>query len=1105
MEEQQATEANLKEIKLNEAKLRDAKSKAEAKVAESKLLSISIAMFMAIVAMLGAVTAYRAALAEQDTLRSERRLQQGEMLELVKRQELLSKLSSRTRYENSVAQHSPSADGNQEQAGSTPAPLDRRQAALKNLLAEEEAAHVRSLQPYLDYFGVDLPYPLEPSIAMHSAVFLRALGFDTVWAAPAADGSFPNIWEKLEADVTRGQTRVLRLAMAVVLFVVALAFLTFAQLSHNKPRHEKVLVWIGGLLALSGLVMAMLIDRAAWKDFVMFTAGFGVLALIGRPLARRFHFANGTEAGHKVPSSKAAGAAPSAEGGEEEEEEPVHPAEVDPALFAGMRLHIAPVAHTFGRFVISMIALSAVLSALSGYFYSHAAVKSSEATSAALADQAELFRLNSREVTVWNYMVGRVSTAEDLHLRYEAARQRVQLAKEDPGLLSQKEMAEQEQQRRKNLEKFEKKEPQVHKLMTGELGPEEDVHFPSKMVITQSYHDPAKALAKWSADNEMSLGYQREATTFLALLTLFAIALYLLGQALGMGRTNAAFILVLFACGLAGVGVMRGLFIRFESKAIVLKPATNDCRLPNEIADTDLVDLAAEHFARGWVLYEGSGDDPAAMVQAAKEFGCAAEIRPTFAGADLYFARATNRANTPQLNEGAFVSLIAKDSLGNVSRAERDAQKLLVQQGFAPPMDLVGDVGFNTYADGLVRGDRNTVELGRQATVASLDLDQTNLVSRFNLALAQMAEGNEKEALDTYSQTVTLSDPGKPPLVIDHGAEIGGAITDLDVFRQYCTGLNSAAYCKQFESTDLPKLKSEIVAATWPSAKGRTLAGSGIKLTDLTLTGSAAELGWSGHMENLALDSAGKPQDTLAILFYAYSPEWKAWRVLPAISGRVTPELYAHGNPSLLYSVLQGSDARLCLQSGTYRAEFYVDGGLAGSQEVTLTNENLKPAMFPDLDVAFCHPAEWKRWHSHDPDAVWTRGYIDEGNNRGAFIFSFFNTQQYGKEETQARALRRAENILHNEGLVPAPAAALPLSDCTGLHRHTGETVAVFGDGANSSIAKAWTTSQGLVNVIAVVDKQMEATALDAPTPSPSQLQTRQDCEVLLSATTVNE
>ena len=132
-------------------------------------------------------------------------------------------------------------------------------------------------------------------------------------------------------------------------------------------------------------------------------------------------------------------------------------------------------------------------------------------------------------------MVGRVATAEDYHLRYEAARQRLQLAKEDPDLLSQKEWRTRCSTGGEILEKFEKKEPQVHKLMTGELGPEQDVHFPRKMVISQSYHDPAKALARWSADNDMSLGYQREATTFLALLTLFAIALVSAGTGTGHG------------------------------------------------------------------------------------------------------------------------------------------------------------------------------------------------------------------------------------------------------------------------------------------------------------------------------------------------------------------------------------------------------------------------------------------------------------------------------------------------------------------------------------------------------------------------------------------
>ena len=225
---------------------------------------------------------------------------------------------------------------------------------------------------------------------------------------------------------------------------------------------------------------------------------------------------------------------------------------------------------------------------------------------------------------------------------------------------------------------------------------------------------------------------------------------------------------------------------------------------------------------------------------------------------------------------------------------------------------------------------------------------------------------------------------------------------------------------------------------------------------------------------------------------------------MPAISGVVKPEFYAQGHPSLLYSVLQASDARICLQSGTYRAEFYVDGELAGSQPITLNDENLKPVMFPDLDVALCHPASWKRWQSHDPDAVWTRGYIEDGKNRGAFVFSFFDPQQDGEVETEKRALRRAENILHNEGLAPEAATPRPLYDCTGLHSHTGETMAAFTDGEGISLAKDWTTKEGLVNVVVVVDKHLDEAGLETKSPSPSQSQARQDCEILLSATTVH-
>lgn len=1070
MEQQQATkaapEAESKETIANPTPATPAKT-AEAKKAEAKL--ISVAMFMAVVAMLGAVTAYRAALAEQDTLRFERRLQQGQMLELVHRQELLSRISSRTRYENSSNQHASAAASDLHESGELLA-TNPGEAALKKLQAEEEAAEVRALQPYLNYFRVYSPYEskddLEASVAYASAIWLRDVGFDTVWNDPGKEGKIA-IWEKLEQDVIHGRAIVLRLAIAVVLFVVALAFLTFAQLNHGSPKREKALTAIGGVLACTGLVIAFWVDPGSRIEFLVFTVVFAILAVIGARLARRIHFA-----------------------AEPEEEEPVHPAEVEPALFAGMRLHTAPVTHKFGRFVISMIALSAVLSACSGYFYSRAAVASSKSMSDALENQADLFRLNSRRVTVWNRIVGKLATAEDYHLRYEAARQRWELAKETPGLLSEQQAEDQVRLRRKALEGFEKSEPRAHQTMTGPMGPEQDVNFPGKLVISRSYHAPAKAVGEWSAHNEEALGYQRRATTYLALLTLFAIALYLLGQSLGMGRTNAAMVLVTFACVLVLAGVAGGVMIHFAQKPIALKTPRPDCLLPTIVPDDNPLELSAEHFARGMVLNDSSPDDSAESAKAAKEFQCAVEIRPAFAVADLYFARATNRASTPQLNEGAFVSLIGKDNLDKVSHAEQEARVLLIQQGFAPPYDLVGNSGFDTYEAGLLKGDRKTVESGRQATLTATKLAPDDLIPRFNLGLAQLAEGDDKAALETYQQAIKVGGA----TINDNAALIGGALTDLDVFRQYCTNLNDPAYCQRFENTEFPQLKSQLVATAWPFAKGRNRANAGIKFSNPHLDASGSGLGWTGDVERVAADASGQAQDALVLLWYAYSDEWKAWRVLPAISGRVDPRFYARGNPSLFYSVLRSSDARACLQNGVYRADFFVDGDLADTQQITVTNENLHPAIAPDLDVAVCVPPSWQRWQSPDPDEVWARGFVENNNTRGAFVFSFFDPQQEEPDAIKERAMLRAENILRKGNLIPASSAQEKLYECNGLRGLTTESMATFPMSGASSIAKAWITPEGLVNVVIVVDKDQRAIAGNP---------THEDCEILVSATTV--
>ena len=69
-------------------------------------------------------------------------------------------------------------------------------------------------------------------------------------------------------------------------------------------------------------------------------------------------------------------------------------------------------------------------------------------------------------------------------------------------------------------------------------------------------------------------------------------------------------------------------------------------------------------------------------------------------------------------------------------------------------------------------------------------------------------KGEEKAGAGNLPANRDTGRPGKSPFVTNDAAVIGGAITDLDVFRQYCAGLNNAAYCKQFAYAVLPKLKS---------------------------------------------------------------------------------------------------------------------------------------------------------------------------------------------------------------------------------------------------------------------------------------------------------
>lgn len=1014
---------------------------------EAKLMSIPIAMMMAVVAMLGAVVAYRAALAEQSTLRSERRLQQGKVLELARRQETLSKMSSRARYEYSREVYTAEADNDLKEAR-LQAATDRSRAAWLRLQAQEDHAVQRALQPYLNFFEVQLPRPLEESLQYNAAAQLREYGFDTRWTAPTKKGDAPeSIWKDAELGVDRERHQTLVLAGTVVLFVVALASLTFAQLFHFWRWPGSI---VGMFLALVGIIVAMRADSESWQTLVPFCAAFLLMGFVGHKFSRSLQF---------VPP---------------EESEPIHPGEVDPAIFPGMKLHTAPVAHGFGRFTVAMIAVTAVLSAGSGFLLSRATSKSASAFSESIDQQGAVFKAESREEASSFYTMGELATLQEYLVRFEAAGQRANLAGANPSLLDLKQANVEREHWRQSLLALLKSSEGLLTMFSSPYGPEQDRNFPSKLV-NETLAQSEAAFALSDASNEASLRWQKKATIYLAILTFFAIALYLFGQGLSMGRTHAAFILVFFSCCLVAYTFGYGLFMSWENRSPQLHSSRPECR-EGEKAEEDPDQDAAHHYASGRRLYQGYADDRGELMKAAKEFSCAVDVRPTFAMANFYYALSVELSGTPQLNENGFVSLTSKKMLPMIVDHERQAVAMIRQQGYQPPGSLQISYSFNSLMQGLVEENRKTVERALEDTRDASKLDQTALVASFNLGLGLLADGQKKEGLTTYRQIIKGG-------LKDQGDLVAGAITDLETLHRYCVGVNrSKSDCREINEQIIPKLKAEMVAAAWP-AEGSGAPATHSKIGDIDLTVTESRFGW--HALDANIDSG----DVLSILWYAYNPEWETWRVLPAVSGQVSWNLDHKGNVSDVLSALRASGGRNCITDGKYRAELYLNGKLAATKEKTTDVGNFLPMAFPALNIALCYPASWGPWDSSDlPPGSLVKGYKSEDGTRGVYLFTYFNPGNDPDDTSKNRHLAEAVSFLVDHKLVPRPTVAQAISKCGEQGPQFGEKLGAFSDGVGAGVAKAWMESDGLTHVAVVFDNR----------------EAQPNCETLMSATTLN-
>jgi len=1098
-----------------------------------------LAMAMAIVAVFGAAAAYCAARAEQAAGRLEARLDQGEMLELSIRQGIRSNHAQFTRFDDGYRQSWKRGEGLAAEAEAA-----RKQnasgAALLDIRAEEQFAQARNFLPFRRFTEVGLAREgtsekREAETDRQVSSMLTQFGFETLWVQEAGpEESRPSIWLRLNEQIRRGNIAVRRLASSVVVFVCSLVCFTVVHLKKHKASKMR---WsrLGYLAAFAGLIIAGWNDAESWKTFGKFALGLPILMLLGwvisayprewdsieknrffGPVVRRLapfiakrrwlrKKLNWVKAKLEEFSPEAEDPPAQTQHTKHHHEHERHPEveEVEAQRISMLRMPLGSVDRPFSRLVVFLIAITALASALSGLTYSLTTIWSSQAAAKALDFQVDRVKESVGALNEAHDTLRKLSDGLQYQTHLWAARQRLMFAE----VGSSKEALDQARlQVRMLKDPPEGVTPDTLKTLNGPLGPDQDPYFPNRLLLPDLLRLPETLFAEGDGENEISLVWRRRATGFLRSLTLFAIALYLFGQSLGMGRTRAAFILAFYAAGL----VLAGAATPFLGM------------IKNRVPSEPKIIQAAVLYGDARVDYELNDLEPAIS-----KFKSAIALRPSFALAHYYLARAESRHWTPQ--QQGNISHVSTTKIQEIVDAEEKGLKALDSQELSAPLDYLGDHGFDYILLGMCHPDqqhaRFCIRSGIDHTVRALSrmardaqqakisasADQNYSLLLFNLGLAHLAEGTREKDEGDHAYKDGLKSLAALPDNDDRDDVAAGALSDLNTLRKYCIRFNDGPYCDTVQK-DTARLKTAVIRAAWSPL----VESSDARFILSDLYASPSGLGWNSQLSQARAD-----RDHLAIVVYACDADpadfgacdsdfvgidarkghWGVWWAVPSVSGRA--DLANSG-----FKPYRNSDGLpACLPRGKYRAEFYLNGDFADGGDVTLDSPELEAADFRDLNVALCHPKGWDLWQPSDPEGPGLlRGFRSSDQSRGVFVFTSYLPT--GATQIAERfAVLQARLTLESSHAIPS-ISAKPLSGvCAEYLNQTASTLTGYQSGTGSLLTKVWTTPEGIVHVGLVYRTQAAAAPPPPPGASPANpapTENPEDCSILSSMVTID-
>lgn len=1037
-----------------------------------------IVLIMVTISVLGAVTAYRAGLAEQRSILLERRLAHGQMLDIGFREQWLAEILVRIGYSNSMDGLTIDAvDQSQTYKALTVVP-----AGLQDLLqwrVTEAYLMRRAFRPFMDFLrDTSSQYKtIEEELAALSAEDLRRQGF----LATADKGDAPRpaaLFPSLQHDIANAHNDSAALTFSVLLFVFGLVCLTLAEMDLGPPLVWAALTSLGVLVAAATAIAVLRVDPgAAW----LILPALIVVALATWIATRRGFFRK--PKGHDYTPNTP---------------EAPEPGRVSLSHLSGHKGHDA-----LSRSIILFITAAVFASALFGWLYSISLTHAGHDALEAQAKKTEFVNLSSRLSA--SAMGGAFDSAISVMVartKCSSAAQLAAIAKDDDIGVKAAQAAIERDAACNERDKVEENNGYIVDQIDSQalVDSAENPVRHMKDIVMNRPNGPDVTLALSDGLAELSAEWNNRAALLLAVLTILAIALYLFGQAYSMGETPAGLWLIRSGATLLVLSGGLGLVVWIRPLVDVsLASLPAECRgsstaapAANKSGPVDaeaqdeghrLVELAALKYAEGVaqknlsdVSPAGSSQQAKADAAAAENLTCAIRARPGFAQAYHVYQTVVRDSNSPQRNEQGYLSLYSRASLGELVALRRKELGAFVRSGMLRPHWLLGNFAYSDTMLALSKGDPSALAEARttldmltgtapwwrtlqvqwfKPALWSEEPPSSNGVDWFNLALSQLVTGDAgqmEQAERTYDRALGAPHDWTPGL-------LASALTGVDIVRSLCRNLHhDRKTCARIGSVldrVAPRIANGADAASIPG-------DSPASVRDFNAEATASTFSW-----HLRLSNFDEKRDRLSVAWYRdeTSPDtssgpdhWPVRRALAAAfdmyyPGGTNKLPKADGDGLIRRDVSYLDTARDCVAPGKYEAEVYLNGRHVSSQEVTVAPHGLRYLRSRELNLDWCMSSSWQpledakgkrpAWLSSLPAHAFTDTRSPSGRSLAGAIMTFIAPASMNETKRQSYFLRQAVQVLLRKGDTTLPASwsqeiednavsrAVPLSDLT--------------------------------------------------------------------------